>query len=517
MQTAALAIVGLIALIVGLLVLVIFPELRFIAWGLIGFGIILVASAGIIDFRRVRGAIASRRGKFSTSTTIMVSVFAGIVIFVNAISVTVNYRFDFTAYSQFTLTQQTKDVLAELETPIKVICFFTPADTYQTQAYTLSMLLQYINYTDNLHIVKIDPDEDPDEARKYSSYFGSSNPSYLYESVVFETDINKYLVSPEAIIYQAEHSFTNAILEVTGIEQKAVYFLTGHGEASITSTINQAAKALEVNLLNVYPLDLQSTQAIPVDCAALIVAGPTKPMSADEKQIIADYLSNNGFVFFMVDPGAPDDITELLTPWGVKIQGSVLIDPSSYSAPNLSNPSVPRSRNIYGFDIVYFPGATVIKPLEKIPDYVEIIPIVWTTSNSWLEQNYDPSETPVFNEGIDEKGSFAIGAWIVPSEIKDSEGNSTGSYNEGPYIAVIGDSDFVTDNHFFNGNNSDLFLTITNTLTSGTDIMYIESKELQTRRLILSPEKAAFLNISSIALLPLIVLIIGIVVWWRRR
>lgn len=517
MQATVLAIIGLIALVAGLIVLVILPGLIFIAWALIGFGIILVVSAGVMDFRRVRGAVASRRGKFSTGTTIMVSVFVGIVIFVNAISVSANYRFDFTAYSQFTLTQQTIGVLEKLDAPVKVICFFTPTDTYQTQAYTISMLLQYVNYTDKIQIVKIDPDEDPEEARKYSSFFGISDPYLLYESVVFETDLTKRLVTYEQIIYQAERSFTNSILEVTGIEQKKVYFVTGHGEASIASNLTQTAAALEINLLKVYSLDLQSTPSIPEDCAVLIVAGPVEPMLDEEKQIISDYLSNNGFVLFMVDPGSPDDINEILAPWGVEVSKSVLIDPSSYSAPNISSPSIPRSRNIYGFNAVYFPGASAVIPLEDKPDYVDVVAIVWTTLDSWLENDYDPSETPVYDEGVDEKDSFAIGAWILPSEIKDSNGDSTGNYYEGPYIAVVGDSDFITDNHFYNGNNSDLFLTITSALTAGTDIMPIESKKLYARRLILSPEKATFLNVSSIALLPLIVLVIGTVVWWRRR
>ena len=46
----------------------------------------------------------------------------------NAISIRVNHRFDFTGLSQFTLTTQTKEALAELEEPVEVVSSFNPAD-----------------------------------------------------------------------------------------------------------------------------------------------------------------------------------------------------------------------------------------------------------------------------------------------------------------------------------------------------------------------------------------------------
>ena len=88
--------------------------------------------------------------------------------------------------------------------------------------------------------------------------------------------------------------------------------------------------------------------------------------------------------------------------------------------------------------------------------------------------------------------------------------------NVGPSIIVFGDSDFITNSNFYTVNNGDLFLNSVKYLGAG-DIVKIENKGLSTRRLILTPETQSFLNISSIALLPAIVLIIGVLMWWRRR
>jgi ABC-type uncharacterized transport system involved in gliding motility auxiliary subunit len=84
-------------------------------------------------------------------------------------------------------------------------------------------------------------------------------------------------------------------------------------------------------------------------------------------------------------------------------------------------------------------------------------------------------------------------------------------------MVLIGDSDFATDAHFRNGNNSDLFLTAVNWLTAGEEIISVDRKALVTRRLLLNPEQERFLRVSSIGLLPLLLLIAGVYSWWRRR
>ena len=105
---------------------------------------------------------------------------------------------------------------------------------------------------------------------------------------------------------------------------------------------------------------------------------------------------------------------------------------------------------------------------------------------------------------------------VNPTYQYDANNNITG-INAGPYIIAFGDSDFISNSNFSNGNNADLFLSLVKALGAGSEIMSIDRKVLPTRMLILSPEEQNFLNISSIALLPAIVLIIGVLMWWRRR
>ena len=108
-----IAILGLVALAAGLVVMLLLPEMSISAWGIMGVGMALLVIALVINFRQVSRAITGRRGRFGLGTGIMASIFIGITILVNAISIGNYHRFDTSSLSQFTLTPQTIEVLEE--------------------------------------------------------------------------------------------------------------------------------------------------------------------------------------------------------------------------------------------------------------------------------------------------------------------------------------------------------------------------------------------------------------------
>ena len=509
-----IAVLGLLALLLGLIVILLLPSIRYAAWAILALGVILLATAFIIDFRRVSRALTGRRGRFGTGTTVMVSVFIGITLLVNAISIGNYQRFDVTGLAQFTLTPQTKDVLSELETPVEVLAFFIPGDPLGN--YIVNLLTEYQNYTDQLSVEIIDPDEHPDQARQYDIS--------QYGTVVFESENRRRLVSPQEFVtpagLEAEHAFTSAILEVTGIVQKKVYFLTGHGESNINSTASngysRARQGLLDNLYKVRTLDLMRTPGIPEDCAALIIVAPQMSLTSSEIEIIERYLENDGWLMILTNPESPPEIKQLLSAWWVNIEDGTIIDQSSYVAPNKDTPLVTRQRNALALPELYFPGATAIIPQEDYPETTVLLPLIYTSKDSWLERDFDPLREPEFDEGIDLEGPLALGVLITTSPAEGAE-EEPPEEGKGTRLVVIGDSDFASNGHFYNGNNSDLFLNSVNLLTAGKELISIERKVLPFRRLIIGPEAANFIRISSMGLLPLLVLVVAGVIWWRRR
>jgi len=527
------AILGLVALLVGLIIMLLIPDIRLAAWGILLAGILLLAVAFIMDYRRVGRALVSRRGRFGTAATVMVSIFIGIVILINAISVGNYHRFDATGVAQFTLTSQTKDTLIDLETPVKVLCFFTPLDPFGIDSYITNLLSEYQNYTDELSIDYIDPDEYPDQARQYGIQ--------IYSTVVFESENRRRLVWPQEILLidstgqqiigvEAEHAFTSAVLEVTGIVQKKVYFLTGHGESSIDTNYSYVREGLFDNLYKIGTIDLLIERSIPDDCDALIIAGPRSSLNESEVEIIQNYLENDGWVMILINPDPKPEIRQLISRWGINIEDGTIIDPSSYVNPSKDNPSVPRTRNFFGLSTTYFPGATALIPQPGFEPRIMVdeeglsTQIIWTSDDSeiimyslcrtsldsWLEKDFNPNEEPEFNEGIEKQDALNIGFLITTAQASESD-------LKGPRLLVFGDSDFASNQHFRNVDNGAFILNSVEILTMGKELISIERKVLPFRRLVVSSEVSNFIQISSIGLLPLLVLIAGGIIWWRRR
>jgi ABC-type uncharacterized transport system involved in gliding motility auxiliary subunit len=507
MHTATLALVGLASVLFGFVFRLLAPGLRAYAWCVLAVGAVLLAVAAVADRRRVQGALSSPRGRYGVGATVRLSLFCGIVVLANAISLGTFHRFDLSSLSQFTLTSQTKEALERLDTPVEAVCFFTPSLSTTVSGYAGNLLAEYQQHSRLITVREIDPEMSPDLARQYQvDQFGA-----LYGVIVFKGVKGQRQVFGPQISAEAEHAFTSAILEVTGARQKRVYFLTGHGEEDICSGYDKARSGLLDNLFQVGELDLLRASAVPTDAAAIIVAGPRQPLAAAELLTLRGYLRDGGRVFLLLDPGAPRDLRELVGEWGLDFVDGTIIDPTSCVMPNRDSPLVTESRNHFGLSQVYFPGTAGVLPHAELPANVRILPLAWTSPDGWLQTAPARAGESAFDPRTGRKGPWAMGALI---STVSAEG--TGASGE-TRLAVMADSDFASSRHFLNGDNGDFFLSVVSWLVEGKDLVSVDRKVLPTRKLILAPEQARFLFITSIGLLPLLLLLAGGFLAWRRR
>jgi hypothetical protein len=229
------------------------------------------------------------------------------------------------------------------------------------------------------------------------------------------------------------------------------------------------------------------------------------------------------------------------------IKDGVVIDESSFAEPHKDSLLVPLLRNYFAqygmYGDTYFPGATAMLPQtgfevilaiseSGLPQFTWVsednqavlYSLLRTSQESWLETDLQSDTEPQFDEESDILGSLNIGFFVIrfPDivvDIEDEEAIALASAQAlaGTRLIVIGDSDFATNAHFQNGDNGTLFLTSIHFLTQGKELITMDRKYLQTRRLLIGPEAESFIIISSIGLLPLLVLVAGAYIWWRRR
>jgi ABC-type uncharacterized transport system involved in gliding motility auxiliary subunit len=84
-------------------------------------------------------------------------------------------------------------------------------------------------------------------------------------------------------------------------------------------------------------------------------------------------------------------------------------------------------------------------------------------------------------------------------------------------IAIIGDSDFATNSFFHVMGNGKLLLSTINYLAAQENLIGLEPKSLDIARVNLTNTQMKGTFVLSIILIPALMAIIGIAVWWRRR
>ena len=302
-----LSLAGVVILIGGLVVWLTVPELRTPGLVLIGVALVMLAIPIVTHLRTVRDALTARSGRYAANTIVMVVAFMLILIMVGFISFSNSARIDMTATRQFTLAPQTVKVLEELDQKVNARVYTTPDDARQVsiKRQAEDYLYEFNRRNRDFNYEFIDPDLTPARARQ--------DGIREYPTIVFqaeESDLNPYLLTPfffgEEFVL-SEQDLVSAVLISTGEQQKVVYFTTGHGERNTADSDEEsggfgfARSGLLGDNYAVRTLNLKQVEAVPSDCAVLIVAGPTGSFLVDERDKIEAYLRDGGRAMFLLD------------------------------------------------------------------------------------------------------------------------------------------------------------------------------------------------------------------------
>lgn len=533
-------ILGLISILLSGLVRFFLPEIPNSALGLLILGLALAIISGLGSLSEIRSFLGSKQGRFSTNTAIMVGVFIAIIVLLNLAGVTRHKRFDVTASSKFTLAPQTQRVVRELKQPVEAIGFFPNDPQYQAAQQSAKNLLEEYRYFNRKFSYKfIDPDAKPAVAKQYRV---KTNGTIVFVS----GDRQRALLGP------SEQGFTGALLEVTGVEAKKIYFLSGHGERDVNNTrkdgYSRARIGLIRDLYKVETLNLTLTPEVPEDSAVLIIAGPKKALPEAETRAIQKYLKNQGKVFTLLDPNPPKEIQTLLAEWGIAAGQGRIIDIASFVAPDKATPAVFRDKYpplviTSGLDTSYYPDATSVVLTDEFTRVLEaqieaqkgqknpnalkwplapaqykhlvVLPAVMTTAASWLET--DP-KVEKYDKNKDTAGPLAIAVQVIAAApLSDTSPPDSLGQTKLTRLILIGDSDFASNQHIQNGGNGDLFLNSVNWLAEEEYLISIRPKPFTFRRLVVNEDASRFIRFSSLALLPFLAIVLGGIVWFRKR
>ncbi len=482
-------------------------QLDLIGQGLLVAGAILVLTYLVAFPSEALRVVRARQTRYGSNTAVLIAAVAGILVAANILGTRYHYRWDLTRTGRFTLSEQTRQILAELKGPLRAYAFYTEGVTSEDRIRAEDLLKEYKNASPLFDYEFIDPDRDPSRALQYNVR--------LYGTVVFE-----YQGRRQEATSVSEQQFTSAILRVVRESPKKVYFLVGHGERDSSSFdrpgYSEAKRALEANSMNVATLNLTTAQSVPDDADAVVIAGPTRPALPQELDALSKYLARGGGVVMLAEPDTPQPFVDWLRQYGVQVGPGVVVEPGRAYFGDPLTPVVDTyepgqiTRNLAA---TVFAVATAVTRTAETPTGLVYTDLFKTTDQSWLETDRSVAR---YDPGVDTKGPLTL-AMTVEGRFPGSD--QSGSAQNGRLV-VVGDADFAANQWAAAPGNNDLFLRLVSWAAKqqeGEQLVSIPPQPSNEPNLILTSQQQNLVFLSSVVFLPAIVLLVGAIVWYRRR
>ena len=473
---------------------------------ILGIGVICVLVFWILS------TMTSRAARYGSNVAVMILLAFSLLVMVNFVSARRSSRIDTTKNKQFSLSEQTKKILQGLDQDIKITAFYS--ERHYRRAIAEDTLNEYQQQSKRINLTFLDPYSRPDQADAYKIRRDGS--------VVFDLGEKREYVES----YQnEEQDYTSAILKLLASGQKKLYFLEGHGEHDIDGYGDDSYSDLKSIIeADNYLIDrLLLSERVPEDCSVLVIAGPEKLLLPAEEEAIARYLDAGGKAIILLDPPPSPSLSSVLEKWGVVARDDIILDPVTQINGVFSIPATIRYDENHPITVPLFAGrAMTFYPLTrslapaKEPDAnLEITQLVRTSDGSWGESDTEAimsDQRIKYDEESDTTGPMSIAVAVVLKEASESEKPA-----ERRTLVVIGDSDFVA-NQWMRVGNSDLFMNSVNWLTEEEELISIRPKDQEQAQVkMLTTRQLRLILYTSVFAIPIVLLIAGGIVWWRRR
>jgi ABC-type uncharacterized transport system involved in gliding motility auxiliary subunit len=461
-----------------------------------------LASYAMIKPRSAREFLAGRQARHGSNALVMSLAFAGIVVVVNYLATTYPMSLDVTEDQSHTLAPETIQALTKLPDRISAVAFFTGPNDSATQL--LSDFAASSN--GNFEYRFVNPDLDPVAARE-AGITGEGNILLLMGD------------RKEIASFASETELTRALIRLIRPGARSIYFLTGHGEPGLAAGgqagMSSARSTLESKNYTVSELSLLSTNEIPADALAIVVAGPQKPVSGQETTLLREYVAAGGALVVLEDPrdftefGDESDplATYLASTWGITLQDDLIVDPSSQNpllAISAAAETHPITQNITYIVILPQARSLQVRAVEGVTQ----TPLILTSTQAWGETQYasaDPGLLPPFDQLEDHAGPLNM---AVAAENTETRGR----------VVVFGNSVFATDEAFNAYGNANIFVNSVDWAAEEESLISITPRQPIARTFV-PPSSAQLIGIilGSLILLPGLVLAAGIYAWISRR
>jgi len=453
--------------------------------------------------------LKARQTKYAAYATVYVLVVVAGVAVANVLADRYDKSFDATSNKRYSLSDQTAKIVKGLKQPA-TITYFNQSTRFREGK---DLLDEYANLSPKVHVAYVDPDKDPQVAREA----GIRSLGTALVEVSGKKEEAKSMT---------EEGITGAFIRDLKSTTRTVCFVSGSGEHQPDNSdregLSRFKDLLAKDNYETRSIDLLTKAEVPSDCTTLVIAGPTRNYEQPEVDAIKKYVEDGGRAFFMLDPPLKlghdeiadnDALTNLLQAWGVTMQKDLILDLNPIGQIAGLGPQVALVTTYGSQPIVSdMKGTATGFPLARSMD-------IKNTDKTAIEKLFDTSSSSLATSNLSSPAVNIRDPKNKPGPLTIAAAGTynTGKENSQGRFVVVGSSSWAANRFInFNGNN-DLALNAVNWLASDEDLISIRPKPQEDRRITMTRAQLSWVRAISQFMLPMLVVIGGIFVWWKRR
>lgn len=500
-------------------------------------------------FPGIKAFLKSRKAKHGSVAAAIVAIAIVLVILLNvATNLLVerypNLEFDLTAAGTYQLQQDTLDYINQLDTEITVYIlsdkktFKSGFNAYGGTNYFVQaekLLAKADAASDYLTIKYIDLSDNPTFSSKYPDVdWNTTTSNYLM--LVENGDNYTTLTMDECFTYDSqyysygyyywtssniEQALITGILDVTTGEKVKIEFLTGSGQDE--TLYGDMVSLLKKNAYEVSEVSL-TTGELSEDTEIAVLYGPTVDLSEEAAEKLEKWLDNNGdygrtLIYLPISQQVETpNIDTLLAQYGMEVEDGLAFSTSSSYA--MSTP--------YMFLVDYADDGTYTETLKNatIPSVVyNACPVTITdedTASPLLNITASAGIMPFDADTSKIETEADLQQYMEPDGVNVAAiGKQTNSDDVSSNVVVFGSysmfySSFISTTTY---NNANYIVNLCNTVTNRGDMgITITSAASENQELgIIEDSTTIAVGIIFIGLIPLLILVIGLIMYIRRR
>jgi hypothetical protein len=471
-----------------------------VAAGILIIGAIVVSVVSIRQ--RQAGLARGVWGRAFIYTVIALVVTAGILVAASRL----NVNWDLTEPRTYTVSDFSRRILEDLSVDVKAFYVADPGAPPQERL----LLEQFAKASEHFHLQIISPQElEPEAARKIAR---SGSQLVMHAGG-----------RPRKVPAITERAIIQTVLDFSMRASTTLCSLTGHGEFSLKGHGAQGLSTFKAMLekegFRTTDLLLAAKDDVPDACDIVVIAAPEKKLLPAEQDALQAFVDQGGRLLVFSEPRRPVEPGPILHGAGVTALEAIVVDeeasllgsPAKGTEPIVhrftdhhpiveglseqtgvvfsgARPLILRGQDARGF--VYSDTTSRIEMLAEegwegtVADAVTLPP--------WMRRNVGP---------------FPLGASVI---------RPTDSGNEAR-IVVFGDIDFATNRLLGVLYNEDMAINAVYFLADREDQIHLRPKVEELYQAPLIPERTLSAFHSVVLLIPEAILVLGLVVWFRRR